>query len=174
MQQPSTLAKPRISDFIRSASKIGIRIGLIAAACYLSLISLLLSPSLIGNYLSKDPVRIGAFFNEFVITLLIVWGYGIGIGLLPTLLFGGLTGALLGALVYKTHKTLPKVAIISIAYLICMVIIVGVAVLITQGGYLQRNWFLWYFIPPAVIYILIAGPATAKIYDQLESNQQEL
>jgi hypothetical protein len=176
MQQPSTLAKPRMFDFVSSSSKLGIKTGVVAAVIYLLLLSLLLTflflPSAIVNYSSQNGTSISVLINELVIVWLMVWGYGIIFGFLPTLLLGSITGALLGALVYQTHTRFSKLVLSMIACLICVFIIACVAALITQGGYLQRNWFLWYFIPPAVIYIVIAGPATAYIYHRLESYQE--
>lgn len=176
MQQPTPLAKPRMFDFVSSSSKLGINIGFSAAVIYLILLSLLLTflflPSAVANYSSRDGASISVLINEIVLLWLMVWGYGIIFGFLPTLLLGSITGALLAALVYQTHTRFSRQVLSIMASVICALIIAITALIVVQGGYLARNWFLWYFIPPAVIYIVIAGFTTAKIYDQLESPQQ--
>lgn len=176
MQQPTPLAKPRMFDFVSSSSKLGINIGFSAAVIYLLLLSLLLTflflPSAVVNYSSQNGTSISVLINELVIVWLMVWGYGIIFGFLPTLLLGSITGALLGALVYQTHTRFSKLVLSMIASAICALIIAIIAVIVAQGGYLAQNSIIWYFIPPAVIYIVIAGFTTAKVYDQLKSPQQ--
>ncbi len=175
MQQPAALAKPRMFDFVSSSSKLGIKIGFAAAVIYLLLLPLLLTflflPASVGNYFSRDGASISALIMELVLLWVIVWGYGIVFGFLPTLLFGGITGALLGALVYQTHTRFSKLVLSIIASVICAFIIAITAVIVVQVGDAKLNSLIWYFIPPAVIYIAIAGPATAYIYNRLESYQ---
>lgn len=171
MQQPSTLAKPQLSDFIISAAVKGITTGLLAAALYLLVLSILIAISIGSSYYSEP---FGTFIAAIAMNVFWVWYFGGSIGLIPTLLLGGITGALLGWLVYRTHGKLPKKAIVLIAHLICTTIVVCLFVFMNQVGIVEGNWAIAPSIPAFVIYIVIAGPTTAKVYQQLESYQQEL
>lgn len=171
MQQPAALAKPRMFDFVSSSSKLGIKIGFAAAALYLILLCCLPLQSLVYGFSSKDALPISQVITGFVTYWILIWVYGIMFGFLPTLLFGGITGALLGALVYQTHTRFSKLVLSIIASVICAFIIAITAVIVVQVGDAKLNSLIWYFIPPAVIYIAIAGPATAYIYNRLESYQ---
>jgi hypothetical protein len=172
MQQPTPLAKPRMFEFISSSSKLGIKIGFAAAALYLLLLSCLPLQSLMYLAVSEDARPLSELITAFVTNGILIWIYGIMFGFLPTLLFGGITGALLGALVYQTHTRFSKLVLSIIASVICALIIAITAVIVVQVGDPKLNSLIWYFIPPAVIYIVIAGPATAYIYHRLESYQE--
>jgi hypothetical protein len=138
----------------------GIRLGMKLAALLSFLYICLRLLVVLGPFIGAG----GPPLSWYLVTGLVIFGYGVVLGVLPALVIGAITGWLIAFVIQRFRVTFSRTTACLLGLLISVGIAIVINLLLFPKKPFETEAYQTYVVIPSIIYIVVSGYMGVRLY----------